>query len=128
MEFKGHLTADATIRVVKTKNGDKSVVSFRVGENNNYKSNGVWITQSMFYNCSYWLNPEEAKQLKKGTGVMISGAMELRYYTDAEGKVVPVAEVKVGSISYVAKRPKRQEETAPVAEEAVAVGEDDLPF
>lgn len=125
MEFKAHLTADAVVRNVNTKDGKKQVVSFRAGENNGYKSNGVWVEQSTFYNCSFWMGVDEAKRLKKGVAVIIRGALKLDSYTNGEGKVIPTAEVNVSSLSYPVKRPKRTE----VLETVVAADAgDDLPF
>jgi single-strand DNA-binding protein len=67
----GRITKNAEINTLKN---DKQVVNFSVAINDSYKTkDGERKEQTTYYNCSYWISPNVAKYLTKGTLVELSG-------------------------------------------------------
>lgn len=53
MEITGRVTADA---VVRTLSDERQVVNFAVAVNDTYEAkNGESVTQTEFFDCSYWI-------------------------------------------------------------------------
>jgi single-strand DNA-binding protein len=74
MDITGRLTADAQVRNVSE---GKQVVNFSVAVNDSYKAkNGERVTQTEFFDCSYWIGTAVAQYLTKGTIVETLGAGE----------------------------------------------------
>lgn len=83
MDITGRLTADAVVRTVSE---GKQVVNFSVAVNDSYKAkNGERVTQTEFFDCSYWIGTGIAQYLTKGTIVELSGRVSARAWVDGEG-------------------------------------------
>ena len=84
MNITGRLTRDAEVR---TTSQDKQVVNFSVAINDSYKNkSGERIEQTTYFDCSYWITPNVAKLLKKGTLVELSGRVSTRAWTGNDGE------------------------------------------
>ena len=60
MNITGRLTRDAEVR---TTSQDKQVVNFSVATNDSYRNKqGERIEQTTYFDCSYWITPNVAKQ------------------------------------------------------------------
>lgn len=83
MEITGRLTADAQVR---TLSDNRQVVNFSVAVSDSYKArSGERITQTEFFDCSYWIGTGIAQYLTKGTIVELSGRVSARAWVDSEG-------------------------------------------
>lgn len=83
MDITGRLTADAVVRNVSE---GRQVVNFSVAVNDSYKAkNGERVTQTDFFDCSYWIGTGIAQYLTKGTIVELSGRVSARAWVDSEG-------------------------------------------
>ena len=84
MNITGRLTRDAEVRT--TSNG-KQVVNFSVAINDSYRNKqGERIEQTTYFDCSYWISPNVAKLLTKGTLVELSGRVSTRAWTGNDGE------------------------------------------
>jgi single-strand DNA-binding protein len=84
MEITGRVTADAQVRSLSE---GKQVVNFSVAVNDSYKAkNGERVTQTDFFDCSYWIGTGIAQYLTKGTVVELSGRVSARAWVDAQGQ------------------------------------------
>lgn len=84
MEITGRVTADAQVRSLSE---GKQVVNFSVAVNDSYKAkNGERVTQTEFFDCSYWIGTGIAQYLTKGTVVELSGRVSARAWVDAQGQ------------------------------------------
>lgn len=84
MEITGRLTADAQVR---TLSDNRQVVNFSVAVSDSYKArSGERITQTEFFDCSYWIGTGIAPYLTKGTLVGLAGRVSARAWVDAEGQ------------------------------------------
>lgn len=84
MEITGRLTGDA---VVRSLSEDRKVVNFSVAVNDSYKAkNGERVTQTEFFDCSYWLGTGIAPYLTKGKIVELSGRVSVRAWIDGGGQ------------------------------------------
>lgn len=84
MNITGRLTRDAEIR---TTSQQKQVVNFSVATNDNYRNKqGERIQQTTYFDCSYWITPNVAKLLTKGTLVELSGSLSKRAWTGNNGE------------------------------------------
>jgi single-strand DNA-binding protein len=84
MDITGRVTADAQVR---TLSDDRTVVNFSVAVNDSYKArNGERVTQTEFFDCSYWIGTGIAQYLTKGTIVELSGRVSARAWVDGEGQ------------------------------------------
>ena len=85
MNITGRLTRDAEVR---TTSQDKQVVNFSVATNDSYRNKqGERIEQTTYFDCSYWITPNVAKLLKKGTLVELSGRVSTRAWTGNDGEL-----------------------------------------
>lgn len=83
MDITGRLTADARVRTVSE---GRQVVNFSVAVNDSYKArSGERVTQTEFFDCSYWIGTTVAQYLTKGTIVELSGRVSARAWVDADG-------------------------------------------
>lgn len=81
----GRITKNAQINTLKN---DKQVVNFSVAINDYYKTkDGERKEQTTFYNCSYWLNPNVAKILTKGTLVELTGRISPSAWVGKDGEI-----------------------------------------
>lgn len=84
MNIIGRLTRDAEVR---TTSQEKQVVNFSVATNDSYKNKqGERIEQTTYFDCSYWITPNVAKLLTKGTLVELSGRVSARAWTGNDGE------------------------------------------
>lgn len=80
----GRLTRDAEVRTLPS---EKQVVNFSVAVNDGYKNKeGEWVEQTTYFDCAYWITPNVAKLLTKGTLVELTGRVSARVWTDKEGE------------------------------------------
>lgn len=84
MDITGRLTADAQVRSLPE---GRKVVNFSVAVNDTYKAkNGERVTQTEFFDCSYWIGTGIAQYLTKGSIVELSGRVSARAWVDSEGQ------------------------------------------
>jgi single-strand DNA-binding protein len=85
MVLIGRITKDATVKTLKDK---RQVVSFAIAINDFYKPKGVaeGVTITTFYNCSYWITPNIAPRLTKGSLVEIQGRITVNAYNGFDGE------------------------------------------
>ena len=84
MNITGRLTRNAEVR---TTSQDKQVVNFSIAINDNYRNTqGERIEQTTYFDCSYWITPNVAKLLTKGTLVELSGRVSTRAWTGNDGE------------------------------------------
>ena len=85
MNIVGRITKNAEINTLKN---DKQVVNFSIAINDSYKSKqGDRVEQTTYYNCSYWINPNVAKILTKGTLVELSGRVSSNAWIGKDGEI-----------------------------------------
>ena len=142
MNIAGRLTRDAEVR---TTSQDKQVVNFSVATNDSYRNKqGERIEQTTYFDCSYWITPNVAKILTKGSLVELSGRISssewigkdgevksgLNFHTSkiklhGSGKRSEVAEAEINqSQSSNSQFVRNTQNTNPFADET----DDDLPF
>lgn len=84
MNIIGRLTRDAQVRTVLQ---DKQVVNFSVAINENCKNKqGERVKQTTYFDCAYWITPNVAKILTKGTIVELSGRVYARAWQGGDGQ------------------------------------------
>ena len=84
MEITGRVTADAQVR---TLSDERQVVNFSVAVSDSYKAkSGERVTQTEFFDCSYWIGTGIAPYLTKGSIVELSGRVSVRAWIDGEGQ------------------------------------------
>ena len=84
MDITGRLTADAQVRSLSE---GRKVVNFSIAVNDSYKAkNGERVTQTEFFDCSYWIGTGIAQYLTKGSIVELSGRVSARAWVDSEGQ------------------------------------------
>lgn len=83
MTIVGRIIRDAVVNQLKD---DREVVNFSIAVNDYYKpKNSEGVKTTTYYNCSYWISPKVAENLKKGTLVEVSGRIYVTTYNGAEG-------------------------------------------
>lgn len=84
MNIIGRLTRDAEVRRTSQ---EKQVVNFSVATNDSYRNKqGERIEQTTYFDCSYWITPNVAKLLTKGTLVELSGRVSTRAWIGNDGE------------------------------------------
>ena len=85
MNIIGRITKNAEIN---TLTNSKQVVNFSIAINDNYKNKqGERIDQTTYYNCSYWISPNVAKILTKGTLVELTGRASSNAWIGKDGEI-----------------------------------------
>jgi len=130
MNITGRLTRDAEVR---TTSQQKQVVNFSVATNDTYRNKqGERIEQTTYFDCSYWITPNVAKILTKGTLVELSGKVTARAWTGSDGEAHAGLNFHTSQIKLHGggKRAETVQATAQAENNtATAQGtEDDLPF
>ncbi|TCN60603.1 single-stranded DNA-binding protein [Flavobacterium circumlabens] len=130
MNITGRLTRDAEVR---TTSQQKQVVNFSVATNDTYRNKqGERIEQTTYFDCSYWITPNVAKILTKGTLVELSGRVTARAWTGSDGEAHAGLNFHTSQIKLHGggKRAETVQATAQAENNtATAQGtEDDLPF
>ncbi len=123
MNFIGRLTQDAKVKDLKD---DRQVVEFSVAVNRYYRPKGSSepVTQTTYYNCSYWRSIAIASRLKKGALVEMVGGLTVNAYTDLQGN--PRASLNF-HVDNVTVYNSSKSNATPVAAASQEEG-DDLPF
>ncbi|QOR73435.1 single-stranded DNA-binding protein [Cruoricaptor ignavus] len=81
----GRITKNAQINTLKDQ---RQVVNFSVAINDYYKTKaGERKEQTTFYNCSYWISPNVAKILTKGTLVELTGRISPSAWIGRDGEI-----------------------------------------
>ena len=130
MNITGRLTRDAEVR---TTSQEKQVVNFSVATNDSYRNKqGERIEQTTYFDCSYWISPNVAKILTKGTLVELSGRVSTRAWTGNDGEPRAGLNFYTSNIKLHGggKKSETVQATAQIASKS-ATGkdtEDDLPF
>lgn len=84
MNIIGRLTRDAEVR---TLSNSKQVVNFSIATNDNYRNKqGERVEQTTYFDCAYWITPNVAKLLTKGTMVELSGRVSTRAWIGKDGE------------------------------------------
>ena len=84
MNIIGRLTKDAT---VKTLDSQKQVVNFSIATDQSYKNRkGDRVTQTTYFDCSYWISTAVAQYLTKGKLVELSGSVSARAWVNQAGE------------------------------------------
>ena len=130
MNITGRLTRDAEVR---TTSQDKQVVNFSVATNDSYKNKqGERVEQTTFFDCSYWISPNVAKLLTKGTLVELTGRVSARAWTGNDGEARAGLNFHTSNIKLHGG--SRKAETVQATAQSQSNGftaegtEDDLPF
>src|SRR5690554_6940586 len=130
MNITGRLTRDAEVR---TTSQDKQVVNFSVATNDSYRNKqGERIEQTTYFDCSYWITPNVAKLLTKGTLVELSGRVSTRAWTGNDGE--PKAGLNFHTSNIKLHGGSRRTETVQATAQSESNGttgqdtEDDIPF
>lgn len=85
MNIIGRITKNAEINTLKN---DKQVVNFSVAINDSYRTKqGEKIEQTTYFNCSYWISPNVAKILTKGTLVELTGRASSSAWIGKDGEI-----------------------------------------
>ena len=120
----GRLTRDVELR--HTQSGTP-VASFTLAVDRDFKSKDG-VKETDFIDCMAWRNTAEfiSKYFSKGKMAVVSGRLQIREWTDKDGKNRRSAEVVVDSIYFGDSKTSQQ----PVAEPEFTEIEDDgeLPF
>ena len=129
----GRLTADPEL---KTTPSGKSVTSFAIAVNRNYKAGEE--QQTDFINIVAWRQTAEfiARYFKKGSLIGIEGAIQTRRYQDSHGNNRTAFEVVVKNAQFVESKKNDNNATGDVAYDdnydtdnfEEVDGDDDLPF
>ena len=84
MNIIGRLTKDAEVR---TTSQEKQVVNFSIATNESYRNKqGERVRQITYFDCSYWITPNVAQYLTKGTLVELTGRVSARAWTGRDGQ------------------------------------------
>ena len=125
MNITGRLTKDAEVR---TTSQQKQVVNFSVATNDSYRNKqGERIEQTTYFDCSYWITPNVAKILTKGSLVELSGRVTARAWTGNDGEAHAGLNFHTSQIKLHGGG-KKLETVQATVETATKKTEDDLPF
>ena len=124
--LNGNLTADPEL---KTSQSGVSFCNFQIGVGRNYAKQGEekktdFISVSAFGKTAEFIG----KYFKKGSGIIVTGRLEMNNYTDKDGNKRTTYNVIANEVSFAgSKKDNEQTETnsTPNYEE---IPEDNLPF
>ncbi|MBO6186726.1 MAG: single-stranded DNA-binding protein [Chryseobacterium sp.] len=131
MNIIGRVTKNAQIN---TLTNSKKVVNFSIAINDNYKNKqGERVELTTYYNCSYWISPNVAKILTKGTLVELTGRASSNAWIGKDGEIKSGLNFHTSNIKLYGGGEKSKTERRPTAkpqknEVANEDNEDDLPF
>ena len=84
MNITGRLTRNAEVR---TLSNEKQVVNFSVAVNDSYRNRqGERVEQTTYFDCAYWITPNVARLLTKGTLVELTGRVSTRAWVNKDGE------------------------------------------
>ena len=130
MNITGRLTRDAEVR---TTSQDKQVVNFSVAVNDSYRNKqGERIEQTTYFDCAYWVTPNVARLLTKGTLVELIGRVSPRAWVSKDGEPRAGLNFHTSNIKLHGGSGKAETVQAIVPSENNSIAEqateDDLPF
>ncbi len=131
MNIIGRITKNAEIN---TLTNSKQVVNFSIAINDNYKNKqGERIDQTTYYNCSYWISPNVAKILTRGTLVQLTGRASSRAWIGKDGEIKSGLNFHTSNIQIYGGGEKSNTDEQPTAKPQKSnvfaeETEDDLPF
>ena len=131
MNIIGRITKNAEIN---TLTNSKQVVNFSIAINDSYKSKqGERVEQTTYYNCSYWISPNVAKILTKGTLVQLTGRASSRAWIGKDGEIKSGLNFHTSNIQIYGGGEKSSTDEQPTAKPQKSnvfaeETEDDLPF
>ena len=125
MNIIGRVTADAQVRNVSNS---KQVVNFSVAINDSYRNkSGERVEQTTYFDCAYWLSPNVAKILTKGTVVELTGRVSARAWTGSDGEAHAGLNFNTSQIKLHGGGKKSETVQAPTGTNN-SKEKDDLPF
>jgi single-strand DNA-binding protein len=129
MEMTARLTADAKVSTLKN---DRQVVNFSLA-NDSYKAKGsTEITKMVTYvQCDYWVNPNIAPYLTKGTLVELHGRIGVNAYKTNDGEAKATLTFHVNTIELHGNSKQQVDEVhkiVPMAISEIKEPADDPPF
>jgi len=136
----GNVTKDPDLRFTPA---GAPVISFSIATNRRYKKGEEWVDEPSFHNIVVWNQAEGLGQrVKKGTRIYVEGRLQTRSWDGADGKKQYKTEIVADRVILISRfegsnddgapsgggsfTPKASKSAAPAAEEAEAVGEDDI--
>lgn len=131
MNIIGRVTKNAQIN---TLTNSKKVVNFSIAINDNYKNKqGERVELTTYYNCSYWISPNVAKILTKGTLVELTGRASSNAWIGKDGEIKSGLNFHTSNIQVYGggeKSKTAEKSIAKPQKNEVANGDndDDLPF
>jgi single-strand DNA-binding protein len=131
MNIIGRLTGDAK---VSTLHNSSKVVNFSVAVNDSYKKkDGERVQLTEYFECAYFLSPEVADYLTKGTLVEVTGRVSARAWMGRDGEPRASLNFHTSNIKFLdggkkAERPEIDLTAKGKKNEAKKDGHDDLPF
>lgn len=130
MNITGRLTRNAEVR---TLSNEKQVVNFSVAVNDSYRNRqGERVEQTTYFDCAYWITPNVARLLTKGTLVELIGRVSTRAWVNKEGE--PRAGLNFHTSQIKLHGGSRRAEAVQTTEQSENSGftaqstEEDLPF
>ncbi len=130
MNITGRLTRNAE---VGTLSNEKQVVNFSVAVNDGYRNKqGERVEQTTYFDCAYWITPNVAKLLTKGTLVELTGRVSTRAWVSKDGEARAGLNFHTSNIKLHGG--SRRAETVQATAQSESNGtagqdtEDDLPF
>ncbi|NML70790.1 single-stranded DNA-binding protein [Chryseobacterium sp. RP-3-3] len=127
----GRVTKNAEINTLKN---DRQVVNFSVAINDSYKTKqGDRRELTTYYNCSYWISPNVAKILTKGTLVELSGRASSSAWIGKDGEIrsglnFHTSNIKLHSSGKTSENEPKQNTKEETTHPFVGDIDDDLPF
>lgn len=105
IEIMGRLTRDPELR--HTQSGT-AVASFTLAVDRDFKNKDTGERETDFIDCVAWRSTGEfvSKYLAKGRMAVVDGRLQLRDWTDKEGKKRRSAEVLVSNVYFADSKPK----------------------
>lgn len=131
MNIIGRLTGDAK---VSTLQNSREVVNFSVAVNDSYKKkDGERVQLTEYFECAYFLSPEVADYLTKGTLVEVTGRVSARAWLGRDGEPRASLNFHTSNIRFLdsSKKTERAEIDLTAKgnkKQAKKDGKEDLPF
>jgi len=124
VSVQGRFTADPEL---KTTQSGKSVTSFTLANDQNYKENAVnWL------DCVAWGKQAEfiTKHFRKGSQAIITGEAQTRQYEDKDGHKRKVTEIIVQNVYFCEKKNEKPNVDVEPTEQGFVSNDDteELPF
>ncbi|RQP14330.1 MAG: single-stranded DNA-binding protein [Parapedobacter sp.] len=99
MNITGRLTRDAEVR---TTSNNRQVVNFSVAVNDGYRNKqGERVEQTTYFDCAYWITPNVARLLTKGTLVELTGRVSTRAWTGKDGEAKAGLNFRIRPTKYI---------------------------